>query len=130
MGVEAPQNFSLGELGLSGQVLARNSPLVVRTDLAHIGLAGGRTVEIHVLDEVGRPQMRSQTEVELGADESHPLSFTLSGLDERISCGASSLSSCVNSTGATRADEMPNARSGRNASFDSRCGSLTRNALT
>jgi hypothetical protein len=52
-----------------------------------------------------------------------------SGLDDRTSLGAPSWTVCVNSLAVTRAEPMPNARSGMNASFDSRCGSLTTNAL-
>src|SRR6185436_15347014 len=36
----------------------------------------------------------------------------------------------LNSVAATRVEPTPNARSGRNASLDSRCGSLTTNAVT
>src|SRR5689334_24210271 len=53
-------------------------------------------------------------------------SVTVSVLDDRTSLGASSCTACVYSVAATRAEPMPNARSGMNASFDSRCGSLTR----
>jgi len=39
VGVERPQNFTLGELRLSGQLLARNSPLRVQSDLSAVGTA-------------------------------------------------------------------------------------------
>src|SRR4051812_33778884 len=57
-------------------------------------------------------------------------SFTASGLDDRTSWGVSICTTWVSSSGVTRVEPTPNARSGMNASLDSRCGSLTTNALT
>ena len=82
VGVESPRNFALGELDLSGQVLAKNSALELRTDITRLGPADGRTVEAYVLDEVGRPVKRDQAAVQLGKNETAPLDFTLSGLAE------------------------------------------------
>lgn len=80
VGVESPRNFSLGDLSLSGQVLARNSPLTVRTDISRLGPAEGRTVELFLLDDLGRPQPRGQELCQVGDGESQPLSFSLAGL--------------------------------------------------
>ena len=41
VGVEDPTNFGLGELRLSGQVLANNSPLRIEADLVHVGAGRG-----------------------------------------------------------------------------------------
>jgi hypothetical protein len=46
VGVAEPRNFALGELELSGQVLAQSSELRVRTELSAIGDGGERTVEL------------------------------------------------------------------------------------
>jgi hypothetical protein len=80
VGVEQPQDYALGELSLSAQSLAKNSPLTVRTDLGHIGPPGSRTIELHILDELGRPQKRSQETFDIGDQETQPVAFSLSGL--------------------------------------------------
>ncbi len=49
VGVTEPQNFSLGELRLSGQVLSRNSPLSVTVDVSSVGVAGRKTIESFIL---------------------------------------------------------------------------------
>ncbi len=56
VGVKDPRNFTLGEIQLSGQVLARNSPLRVQSDLSVVGTGGERVVELYLLDPQGHPQ--------------------------------------------------------------------------
>jgi hypothetical protein len=42
VGVEKPQDYGLGEVRLSSQVLARNTPLGISTDISAIGISGER----------------------------------------------------------------------------------------
>lgn len=82
VGVEEPQNFALGELDLSGQIVSRNSPLRVATNLAATGQGGARSVELYLVDRQGELQKRYQEDVELAEGESAGIEFPLSGLDE------------------------------------------------
>ena len=82
VGVEAPTNFSLGELTLSGQVLAKNSPLTVRTDLTRLGPDEERSVEVYVSSAIGKPERRGQRTVQVVSGQSQAVDFTLSGLAE------------------------------------------------
>lgn len=82
VGVREPQNFALGELRLSGQVVSRNTPLRITTNVSHVGSGGRRGVELYLVDEQGQPQKRDQQEVQLTSGESVPLEFPLTGLVE------------------------------------------------
>jgi hypothetical protein len=46
VGVERPQNFSLGDLKLSGQLLPQSGSLEIETELAAVGEGGEKTVEL------------------------------------------------------------------------------------
>jgi hypothetical protein len=80
VGVEKPQDFSLGDLRFSAQVLAKNSPLVVGTDVSAIGNAGSRTVEAYVVED-GKADKRSEETVDVPDGQTRPIEFRLSGLD-------------------------------------------------
>ena len=54
VGVEKPQDYGLGEVRLSSQVLARNTPLGISTDISALGISGERVVEMYLLDSVGK----------------------------------------------------------------------------
>ena len=82
VGVERPQNFTLGELRLSGQLLARNSPLRVQSDLSAVGTGGKRVVELYLLDAQGHPQKRSEETVQVEAGAVQAVDFPVGGLDE------------------------------------------------
>ena len=57
VGVEQPQDYGLGEIRLSSQVLARNTPLAISTDIAAVGVTGERVVELYLLDRSGTPNV-------------------------------------------------------------------------
>ncbi len=77
------------------------------------------------------PSSTTATAANVGAPAAAPPTSrcTVSVLDERMSAGTSIFTAWVSSVGRTRTDATPNARSGRKASLDSTCGSLTRKAL-
>lgn len=82
VGVEKPQNFTLGEIRLSSQILPRNSPLTIASDLAATGADATRTVEVYLQDAQGISQMRDQTVVQVAAGQAQAVEFVLGGMDE------------------------------------------------
>lgn len=80
VGIDKPNNMALGELRLSSQVLARNSPLTVTTDVSTVGNGGARVVEAYLLDDKGRPEKRDQESVQIAAGESQAIEFHLGRL--------------------------------------------------
>ena len=81
VGVRDPQDFGLGETSLSGEILSKNSPLNIQADVVHLGPAGERVVELHLLDkETGTAEIRGRQSLELAADGSQRASFQLRGL--------------------------------------------------
>jgi len=81
VGVDKPQNFTLGEIQLSGQLLARNSPLNVQSDVSVVGTGGPRVVELYMLDAQGHPQKRSEMTVQADAGGPLGVDFPVGGLD-------------------------------------------------
>lgn len=88
VGVEAPRNDSLGSLKLTGQIVAKNSPLIVRTDLSRVGPVGERGVELVLLDKSGVQQVRSRASVTAGPGQTQPLEFSLGALEPGLHQGA------------------------------------------
>ncbi|HEX3658556.1 MAG TPA: VWA domain-containing protein [Pirellulales bacterium] len=82
VGVEQPQDFGLGELRLSGQVLPKNTPLRIATDVSSVGMTGEKVVESYLVNPQGKPEKRGQESVVLGADGSTPVEIVLGALDE------------------------------------------------
>ncbi|MEE9603849.1 MAG: BatA domain-containing protein, partial [Thermoguttaceae bacterium] len=80
VGVEQPRNFGLGDLRLSAQVLAKNSPLRLETDLAHVGTGGTRSVGLFFMDADGEAQKRRQESYDWEADEERQIEFEIPGL--------------------------------------------------
>jgi len=80
VGVKNPTDFGLGELQLSAQSISSRSPLHVRTELVRRGPADGRTVELFLLDDAGKPQKRGEEILNLEADGSAAVGFSLGGL--------------------------------------------------
>lgn len=87
VGVEQPRNVSLGQLSLSGQVLAGNAPLTIAADVASTGVAGERLVEAYVVDSAGQPQKRAAQSVELVDGQSQSIPLMISGLAEGVHQG-------------------------------------------
>ncbi|HEV3005516.1 MAG TPA: BatA domain-containing protein [Pirellulales bacterium] len=81
VGVAEPQNFALGEVRLSGQVLARNQPWTVGTEISCIGMGENRVVECYLYGREGQPEKRGQEEIEARPGEARSVEFRLGGLD-------------------------------------------------
>ncbi len=82
VGVVDPRDLSLGEVQLSGQVLARNSPLRIATDLSSLRMDAQRQVELYLSDSQGQMQKKNEQAVQIAAGESKSVDFPLGGLDE------------------------------------------------
>jgi hypothetical protein len=80
VGIADPKDFTLGDLSLSRQLVAAGGSLQLRTDLASIGAAGQRVVELEVTDPDGKKQKMDERTVELAAGESKAVEFAVSGL--------------------------------------------------
>jgi len=80
VGVEKPQNYSLGELRLSSQVLSARGGLGIRTNITRLGPAASRTVELHLLDNNRQPQLRGEESFELAENQSQELEFNVGSL--------------------------------------------------
>ncbi len=84
VGVENPQNLSLGDLRLSADTLAKNTPLRLETDLIETGPVSQDecNVALEMIDAAGHPQRREQTAVKPIPDQPQPIDFQASGLEE------------------------------------------------
>jgi hypothetical protein len=82
VGSEKPANFFLGDVNLSGQVLAESSPLLVTSAVACLGDGGERVVQLYLgrLDEPTPPQKRDEEIVVLEPGESKQIELAVSGL--------------------------------------------------
>jgi hypothetical protein len=87
VGVDDPQNFSLGDLRLNGQTLSKNTPLIVETDVSCQGAGGERVVDL-VLIEDGKEIQRGQQNVTLDAYGSQRIEFRLGALSAGVHQGA------------------------------------------
>jgi hypothetical protein len=81
VGVLEPRDLSLGEVQLSGQVLARNSPLHVVSELDSLGLEGDGVVEMYLSDNEGQMQKRSEQLLSYSPGSAKTLDFTVGGLE-------------------------------------------------
>ncbi|HEY2838189.1 MAG TPA: BatA domain-containing protein, partial [Pirellulales bacterium] len=83
VGVTDPRNLSLDELQLSGQTLARNSPLRVGTALNSEGMQGSFLVELYLSDAAGQSEKRGELTIEIAPGESKSVDLPLiTGLTE------------------------------------------------
>jgi len=87
VGVEDPQNFALGDVQLSSQILSKNSPADVSVDVTRWGTSGKRNLEMYMLDATGREQKQGEQEVDLGPKETKQVTFPLPRLDVGIHQG-------------------------------------------
>jgi hypothetical protein len=81
VGVLDPRDLSLGELQLSSQVLARNSPLHVVGELDSLGMTGDAVVEMYLADNDGQMQKRSEQTVNYVPGGAQTLDFSAAGLE-------------------------------------------------
>jgi hypothetical protein len=88
VGAADPANFGLGDTSLSGDVLSKNSPLTIRSDVVHSGPGGERTVELFLLNrETGKPEVRGRQTLEVAAGGSQRADFQLRGLPTGVHQG-------------------------------------------
>jgi hypothetical protein len=81
VGASDPVDFGLGDTTLSGDVLSKNSPLTIRSELVHAGPGGERTVELFLLNrETGQPEVRGRQTLEVTGGGSQRADFQLRGL--------------------------------------------------
>lgn len=80
VGVEEPENYALGPLRLSGQVLSSRSSLRIASELLRTGPDGDCTVELYLLDDKGNEQKRSEENYALKSGESQQVDFRVGGL--------------------------------------------------
>jgi aerotolerance regulator-like protein len=81
VGVEKPQDMGLGDVRLGGQVLAKNTPLRVSSEVTSIGASGERVVEAYLVDR-GKPEKRGQETVKVSPTAAAPVEFLIGGLDQ------------------------------------------------
>ena len=80
VGVEKPEDYSLGELRLSSQVLSARGRLTLRTDISRLGPSGRRTVELYLQDNNRKPQLRGEEDFALAEDDSREVEFNVGSL--------------------------------------------------
>ncbi|HVU89858.1 MAG TPA: BatA domain-containing protein [Pirellulales bacterium] len=81
VGVLEPRDLFLGELQLSSQVLARNSPLHVVSELDSLNMSGDAVVEMYLADNEGQMQKRGEQNVNYTPGSTQALDFAAPGLD-------------------------------------------------
>jgi hypothetical protein len=82
VGVEDPRDFALGDLRLPAELLAKNTPLRVETDLVRLGPEENRTVELSIIDAAGQPQVRGQYPAKATPDGPQLVEFSVAGFDK------------------------------------------------
>lgn len=87
VGVEDPQNTALGNVRLPNQVVARNSPITLITELSQLGGTEEKTVHVSVANASGEMQKRNQASVQVSEGVPQQLEFQLSGLSEGVHQG-------------------------------------------
>lgn len=79
VGVKDPHDFSLGDVRINPEVLARNGQVQIETEAVRIGTDEDRGVEIFELDSKGVPRPRGQKTVHWSAGESRAIDFQITG---------------------------------------------------
>jgi hypothetical protein len=88
VGAEHPTNVGITELRLSGDVLSDHSPLRLQADVARVGPAIERTLELNLVEQAtAKPSVRGQVALELAADGAQQATFQLRGLTPGIHQG-------------------------------------------
>jgi hypothetical protein len=86
VGIEKPENYGLGPLKLSGEVLARTSPLVMTCQVFASGPAGQRSVEL-LIDEDRQMRKRGQESVNVPEAGGEQIQFPPIALAEGLHQG-------------------------------------------
>lgn len=81
VGVADPTDYGLAETRLSAEVLSSNGSLGIESGLSCVGQPDTRSVELFILDEEGKPQKRSERNVEAVPGEIRPVEFRIGGLE-------------------------------------------------
>jgi hypothetical protein len=81
VGITDPHDVSLGDLRLSAESLAKNTPLRLESVLQSVGTEGEQTAALEVIDAAGQPQRRAQTTAKASPDQSEPIDFQVGGLE-------------------------------------------------
>ncbi|MGH7134477.1 MAG: BatA domain-containing protein, partial [Pirellulales bacterium] len=85
IGAKNPQNFTLGELRLTGELsgdsITRNRPWAINTELISTGVAGERPIEVYLKGESGEEEKRAQDIVKVAVGENQAVEFPLGPLD-------------------------------------------------
>ncbi|HZZ29953.1 MAG TPA: VWA domain-containing protein [Pirellulales bacterium] len=83
VGIADPQNLSLGDLRLSADTLAKNTPLHLETNLLVTGREPNESsVALEIIDSAGKFQRREQATVKPAVDQPQPIEFQIAGLEE------------------------------------------------
>ena len=75
-----PQNFSLGAIELSNQVISQNGSVSLRSELLREGPAGGRVVRLYLVDANGKPESKGEGTYTCDADSATQVEFKLAAL--------------------------------------------------
>lgn len=81
VGVPEPQNFALGDIRPSRQVVPKNLPLTIRGELRRTGPAAARTVELLLTGPDGQSTKRGEVQLDLPAGDGRTFELPLTGLD-------------------------------------------------
>ncbi len=87
VGIEDPQNTALGNIRLPDQVVARNSPITLITELSRLGAEEEKTVQVSVTNSEGVLQKRNQASARVGDGVPQQLEFQIAGLGEGVHQG-------------------------------------------
>ncbi|MEX0712220.1 MAG: BatA domain-containing protein [Pirellulales bacterium] len=80
VGVEKPQNFALGEVHLSSEVLPRSRPWTLACEVMATQ-PGARVVQAYLVDSEGKPQKKGEETVEADPQAPRPVEFAIGGLE-------------------------------------------------
>jgi hypothetical protein len=75
-----PQNFSLGPLELSNQVISQNGSVTLRSEVLREGDAGSRVVRLYLLSPDGKPESKGEGTFACDANAAAQIEFKLAAL--------------------------------------------------
>lgn len=82
VGVEDPRDFALGDVRLPAELLAKNTPLRVETDMLRLGPEEDRSVELSLIDATGTAQVRGQSITKANPEAPQLIDFSAAGFDQ------------------------------------------------